>query len=57
MGANKEFRLADGNPVSLLASMDRLRETVAHQAQQAGAEFTISDDGGKAPMEMDNLIE
>ena len=54
-GERAAFRLRDGNPVQLLATMDRLRETVEHQATQAGAVWKISDDGGKAPLRMDEL--
>lgn len=55
-GDRSAFRLRDDNTVSLLCTMDRLRETVAHQAAQAGATFTIADDGGPVAMRMDNVV-
>lgn len=54
-GDRAAFRLSDGSPVQLLATMDKLYETVAHQANQAGAMRSIQDDGGKAEMRRDEL--
>jgi hypothetical protein len=46
-GDHADFRLVNGSPVSLLASMDCIRETVFHQARQAGAAVQMRDDGGE----------
>jgi hypothetical protein len=55
-GEQKAFRLRDGSPIHLGASLDRLPEIVAHQASQAAATFEIQDNGGEAPMRTDNLV-
>lgn len=54
-GDRAAFLLSDGTPVTLLSSMDRLYETVAHQANQAEARRTIEDHGGDAPMRTDEV--
>jgi hypothetical protein len=50
-----DFRVQDGSPVSLHVSMDRLKETVAHEARKAGAAVQMRDDGGDVPGGMDEL--
>lgn len=50
-----DFRLQDGSPMSLHVSMDRIKETVAHQARQAGAAVQMRNDGGDVKIGMDEL--
>lgn len=55
LGNRAAFRLSDGSLPTLLSSLERLEETVAHQAAQSGAAFTIDDLGGTATVWADNV--
>ncbi|MCX6873849.1 MAG: hypothetical protein NTW21_08580 [Verrucomicrobia bacterium] len=55
-GNRSAFPLNDGSLPCLLASYHRLEATVAHQAAQSGAAFTIEDLGGEAVMWTDEII-
>lgn len=50
------FHLRPDDPVRPEASLEKLRDTVAHQAAQCAAEFEIEDLGGDAIMWGDDIV-
>ncbi len=54
-GDRNMFRLSNGGPIELQCTMDRIHETVAHQAKYNEATFEITEDGGDAPLRTDEV--
>ena len=54
-GDRDAFRLSRGSLPDLRMSLDWIADTVAFQAAQSGATFTIEDLGGEAIPRLDNV--